>query len=64
MHVYTQLSVIKENIRLPTSSEIFPNQAKKELYIERAYPGMFLIRMKATIYEENPRKINMNNTFI
>lgn len=35
--------------QMNSSSEIFPNQAKKELYIERAYPGMFLIRMKATI---------------
>lgn len=31
IHVHVHLIVIKQNIRVPTSSEIFPNQAKNEL---------------------------------
>lgn len=37
-------------IILLTSREILPNQAKNELYTDRTYPGMFLMRMKAKIF--------------
>lgn len=56
-HLYiSKLKFFAVLIILLTSREILPNQAKNELYTDRTYPGMFLMRTKAKILRKERKK--------